>query len=96
MHWRFNAMTTLSIRGLKPAQLSALAKRAKDEGKSTTAFVRALIERELASQTFDQLLRPIRDDFRKNGITPDQLDRLVNQARKAIHTGAGTERVRRK
>ena len=81
-------MTTLAFRqfGLRPAQLKQLDRKAKSEGKSAVEYVRALIERDLlADKSFDEILKPIREGFRKSGVTQDELDELVNEARQAAY-----------
>ena len=79
-------MTTLHLQdiGLKPAQFRQIARKAKDLGKTPPEYVRSLIERELlAEKTFDEILRPVREDFRKSGMTEEELDQLVEEARRA-------------
>jgi len=77
---------TLSIRGLKPAQLRALTKKARDEGTTPANYARTLIERALlADRTFDEILKPIREGFRKSGITENELDEIVTHARRDIY-----------
>jgi len=52
-------------------------------------YVKRLIERDmLADRTFDEILMPVRADFRKSGITEDQLDKIVDRARKATRPKA--------
>ena len=49
--------------------------------------MRSLIERDLlADKPFDQIVAPIREDFRKAGVTEAQLDQIVDRARKATFT----------
>jgi hypothetical protein len=65
-------MSTLSFRdiGLKPSWLRAVQKKAKIAGATASDYLRALIERDLlADKTFDEILRPIREDFRKSKIS---------------------------
>jgi hypothetical protein len=81
-------MTTLAFRhfGLRPAQLKELDRKAKNEGKSTVEYVRLLIERDLrADKSFDEILKPIREGFRKNGVGEEEFDQLVTEARRSIH-----------
>jgi hypothetical protein len=83
-------MTTLSIQdlGLRPAQLRALGSKAKREGKSPQEYVRTLVERDLVvDESFDEILKPVREDFRRSGITEGQLDEVVQKARKARSGG---------
>lgn len=72
--------------GLKPAVAKAMQKKARDEGKTAPEYVRSLIERDLlADRSFDQILKPIRDDFRRSGVTEEELDAIVERARNAGH-----------
>jgi hypothetical protein len=82
-------MSTLSFRefGLPPALLKAVKKRARSAGTTAREYVRLLIERDLlAEKSFDEILRPIRADFRKSGITEGQLDEIVERARRSPRT----------
>ncbi len=79
-----NYMTTLYFQkiDLKPAQLKAVVKKARAEGKTPPEYVRTLIERDLlADHSFDEILKPIRDDIRKSGITEEQFDAVIERAR---------------
>ncbi len=68
--------------GLRPSQIRALDRKARRNGKTAPEYVRSLIERDLRlEKSFDEILAPIRDDFRKRGITEAQLDGIVNRAR---------------
>jgi hypothetical protein len=68
--------------GLRPAQLRAVEKRAKTFGQTAPEYVRLLVERELlADHSFDEILRPIRADFKAKGISEEQLDQIVDRAR---------------
>lgn len=78
-------MSSLSLQdiGLKPAQLRAIEKKAKGAGQSAPQYVRSLIERDLlADQSFDELLRPIREDVRKRGLSEAALEQAVRRARR--------------
>lgn len=68
--------------GLRPSLLKAVQKKARHQGQTAAQYIRSLVERELlAEKTFDEILKPIRDDFRKSGVTEEQLDEIVNRAR---------------
>lgn len=95
-------MSTLSLQdlGLRPAVLRAVEEKATRAGKTTPEYVRALVERDLlADQPFDEILRPVREDFRKSGVTEEDLDRVIERARKAAKRpkggGGGRKRARR-
>jgi hypothetical protein len=77
--------------GLKPAVAKAAERKARDEGKTPPEYVRSLIERDLlADRSFDEILKPVRDDLRRSGVTEDELDMIVERAR-----GAGDSKGRR-
>jgi hypothetical protein len=77
---------TLQDIGLKPATLKAVQKKAKEVGKTPREYVRFLIESGLlAEKTFDEILKPVREGFKRSGITEDELDTLVTRARKDIY-----------
>lgn len=89
-------MSSLSLHdiGLKPAILRAVEKKARGVGKTTPEYVRALIERDLlADKSFDEILRPVREDVGKQGMTEEQVDQIVKRARAA--TAPKLRRVRR-
>jgi hypothetical protein len=89
---------SLSLRDirLKPAVLKAVERKARDAGTTAPEYLRGLIERALlAEQSFDEILRPIREDFARRGITPDQLDEVVERAREATRTRSRVRKTRR-
>ena len=52
-------------------------------GKTTPEYLRLLIEQDLlAGRTFDEILSPIRRDFRRGGVTEAKLDLIVSRARR--------------
>jgi hypothetical protein len=78
-------MSTLSLQdlGLRPAELKAVEKKARHAGKTASEYVRGLIACDLLSdKTFDQILEPVRVDFRKAKTTEDELEAIVVRARK--------------
>jgi len=58
------------------------AKKARALGTTPKQYVQSLID--AAGRTFDEILAPVRSDFRRSGMTEDDLDHLVSDARKAI------------
>ena len=68
------------------ALLKAVQRKARREGQTAQEYVRLLIERDLlADRTFDEILGPVREDFRKSGIKEPQLEAIVERARTAAH-----------
>lgn len=85
-HAKLFIMSSLSFQdlGLNAAVLRAVKKKALKEGKTAPEYLRWLIERDLlANETFDEILEPIRADFRKARVTEDELDQIVDRARSA-------------
>jgi hypothetical protein len=81
-------MSSISLQdiGLKPSLLRAAERKVRQEGKTPPQYLRSLIERDLlASKSFDEILKPIRQGFKKSGMTEDELDALVTRARKDIY-----------
>ena len=75
----------LEISGISPEVLKALTERAKSQGKTPAVYVRELIEADvLASRPFAEILAPIREDFRKSGMTEDEFDALIEAERQAL------------
>ncbi|HEY2584436.1 MAG TPA: hypothetical protein VGI81_01580 [Tepidisphaeraceae bacterium] len=76
--------------GLRPAQWKEVERKARQAGKTTPEYLRLLIEQDLlAEKTFEEILRPVRRDFKKSGITETELDAIVSRAR---HRPAGARR----
>jgi plasmid stability protein len=77
-------MTTLTI-ALPEAVEWQLAKRAEHEGKTVEALARELIEKAVAPEkTLNEILTPFRQSFAESGMTDQELDSLVEKARKEI------------
>ena len=58
----------------------------QSKGKSADEYLRTLIEAELLSQqTFAEIPVPIREGFRKSGMTEEQLGALFEEARQKVH-----------
>jgi len=59
-----------------------VSKLAKKKKISISQLVQLLID--AANQSFDEILSPVREDFRKGGMTEVQLDERVGRARKKV------------
>jgi hypothetical protein len=74
---------TLTISNLSPDVERRLKSEAVRLGVREADYVKRRIERDmLADRTFDEILMPVRADFRKSGVTEEQLDEIVDRARK--------------
>lgn len=77
---------TIEITGLPEGTREAIRELSQSKGKSADEYLRTLIEAELLSQqTFAEILAPIREGFRKSGMTEEQLDALFEEARQKVH-----------
>jgi hypothetical protein len=77
---------TIEITGLPQGTREAIRELSQSKGKSTDEYLRTLIEAELLSQqSFAEILAPIREGFRKSGMTEEQLDALFAEARQKVH-----------
>lgn len=62
----------------------AAAQKARELGTTPERFIQSLID--AATLGFDELLAPVRDSFAASGVTEEQLDQAVADARKAFHS----------
>jgi hypothetical protein len=80
-------MLLLKEIGLARSQLKAVEKKVKRSGQTEPEYLRQLVERDLLEdQSIDEILRPIREDVRKKGLTEDDVDEIVERARNATST----------
>ncbi len=76
---------TLTIT-LKPETEAKLKNRAVELGYEIDDFVENLIEKELNKQkTLDEIFAPVRQEFKEQGMTEDELDDLIYQARREVY-----------
>ena len=79
------ATEKIEISGLPLGTLRTLEKIGHSNGKSAEEYARTIIEAELLShQSFDDILRPVREDFAVSGMTDHELDQLVHEERQII------------
>ena len=84
---------TIEITGLPEGTREAIRELSQSKGKSAEEYLRTLIEAELLSQhPFAEILAPIREGFRKSGMTEEQLDALFEQAREKVHQEEQTDK----
>ncbi len=78
---------------LEPEIELTAAEQAKEEGLPLTAYVELVVKdailkrrrvRQLSEKSFDEILKPFRDEVEASGITDDQLDGLFTEARKEV------------
>lgn len=84
---------TISIR---PEMQETLQERALQSGQDVEAYIERLLEKALSSPaSIDDLLAPVRKQFAKSGMTEDELDALIEEAREEVwQEKQGQERQR--
>lgn len=76
---------------ISPRSSTRLRAKAQRLGLTPERYVKHLVEeylsldREARETTFDELMAPTREEFRRSGVTEAQLDKLVDRARKRHH-----------
>lgn len=63
-----------------------LAERAAQDSKTVEALASELIERAVkpGERTFDEILAPFRQEFAESGMTEEELDALIEEARQEV------------
>ena len=75
---------------LSPDEERRLTERAALVGQDLPGYLRRLIredleaERPAKSQAFAEALAPVHEDFRRSGMTEDELDELVEEVREEV------------
>ena len=67
---------------LSPEQEKTLLERASASGEDVAGYIHRLIERDVSGPgVLSELLAPIRREFAESGMSEDELDSLVEEAR---------------
>lgn len=76
----------MDIRISIPAEMQEkLQQRAVASGQNVEAYVERLIEKALSGPpSIDELLAPVRKEFAESGMTEDELDALIEEAREEV------------
>ena len=71
---------------LKPEVEEALQKKAKANGFEVNVYLEKLVEKDVSrAKTIDEILAPFRQEVEESGITDEELDDLVEEAREEIY-----------
>lgn len=77
----------IQISGLRRQTITSLKSQAKAQGLSVERYVKEIIETEMSMsemarrKTIDEVFAPAQKQFRENGMSETELDRLVDAAR---------------
>ncbi len=75
---------TLTI-DLKPETELKLKNKALAKGFEVADYVENLIEKDIdPRKTLDEIFAPVRQEFKEQGMTEDELDDLIYQARREV------------
>lgn len=83
-----SATSTIHVPGVDRRELASLRSRARAKGLSVENYVKELIDTDLhlgelaRSMTIDELLAPVRKQFEASGMTEEDLDLIVDKARR--------------
>ena len=81
-------MESLVVEIINPETVHAIAEAAKRRGTTPEACALELLETALlAGRSFDELAEPIAHNFDESGMTEEELDKLIKQARQAARDG---------
>jgi hypothetical protein len=76
---------TIEVSGLSESVVKAVGERAKEVGVATEDYVRYLIEEDVASPLSVRVLyAPVREQIKASGISEDELDNLLEEAREEV------------
>lgn len=71
---------------LKPETESLLINRAAAKGYNIDDYIKKLVEEDSnKTKTLDEIFAPVRREFEEKGMTEDELDDLIYQARREIY-----------
>lgn len=76
---------TLTIE-LKPETEIKLKNKALAQGFEVSVYIENLIEKDIdPRKTLDEIFAPVRQQFKKQEMTEDELDDLIYQARREVY-----------
>lgn len=79
---------------LEPETEVAVRKRVGDNGSRLNQYVENLIRRDISrSESLDERLKPVRDQFEKSGMTEDELDEFMNGVLKKVRAERREKRI---
>lgn len=79
-----SAEMTITLR-LSPDEEKKLLERATESGQDVTSYVRQLIQCDISKPvSLSEILAPVREDFRRSGMTEDELASLIEEARDEV------------
>ena len=80
------ATLTLEIPDISDQTLHNLDEKARLRGRDRRSHILDLIEKDAATPaTFLDIFAPVREDFKNSGMTLEELDLLVDEAREEVH-----------
>lgn len=81
---------TIEIVDIPEDLLRRLDKKVRERGGDRSSYIREVLEKDLreeapsATTSFDEIAAPIRQDFQASGMTEEELDTLIEEAREEV------------
>lgn len=71
---------------LKPETESLLINHAAEKGYNIDDYIKKLVEEDSNKmRTLNEIFAPVRQEFKEKGMTEDELDDLIYQARREVY-----------
>lgn len=93
------AIMTVTLE-LEPEVEMTASEQAKERGLPLEEYVESVVKetvlkrrrvQKLSEKSFDEILKPFRDEVEASGISDDELDNLFNQARREVSKARRTK-----
>lgn len=69
---------------LPPAVQKQLARRPDSEGKTVEKIATGLFQKSAPEKTMDEILAPFRKEFAESGMTEEEWDTMIEEARQEV------------
>ncbi len=83
---------TLTV-AISPDIEAKLRERAQAFGRDVAQYAADLIRQGVTAPTFDELLEPVRQDFARSGMTPDEIDAFGRDLIEKVRSARQADRL---
>ena len=80
-----SAGTSIEIKDIPVDSLRLLDQRVLQRGGDRAGYARQVLLKELHSPTLEEILAPFRKEVQESGITDEELDTLIENARQEVY-----------
>ncbi len=78
---------------LEPEVEETLKKRAAARGSDFEVYLQSILKEQANSQSYEEVMAPVWDEFEQSGMTEDELDDFMNEIREEVWQGKKAERT---